>query len=140
MKIILLQDAHGLGKRNDIKIVSDGYAVNFLFPKKRAIPATAENIARNTTFIKNEERRDAMLHEWAEKLEKEPLLFTLKTGAQGEVFNSITKDDIKKALAERGYTAIKNIELEKPIHTVGAHQAIIDLGKGIKITLAITAR
>lgn len=137
MKIILLQDIRGVGKRNDIKEVRDGYAVNFLIAKKLGVQATPHEIARRDAIIQKEQQAIQRLKKQAAALEKESLSYALKTGAHGEIFNSITTDDIKKTLEEKGYEGIKEIALEKPIRNAGIHQAVVYFKQGIKTPITI---
>lgn len=139
MKIILLQDIKKLGRRLDSKDVADGYAMNFLFINKLAMPATPENIARRAELIAREEATRKKIGQDAARLQKEKCILTLKTGAHGEVFNSITKDDIKKMLEEKGYASIKEIVLEKPIRNAGTYQIVVTLKQGIQAPITITA-
>lgn len=137
MKIILLQDVRGLGKRHDIKEVRGGYAQNFLIAKKLAVQATAGEQTRRNAEIKKEQGEINKIKIQAEHLQKEPLVFSLKTGAQGEIFNSITKENIQKILEENNREGIKEIILEKPIRTPGMHKAIVHLKHGVHATINI---
>ena len=140
MKVILHADVRGVGKKNDIKDVSDGYALNFLFPKKLAVLATEKNVAlqRNTTA--QEEALLARLKQSVAAMEKESYSFTLKKGADGGVFSSITKHDIMKALVLKGYDGIKSVELHSPIKKLGDHAVLIHLERGITATITISAQ
>lgn len=140
MRIILLQDIRNLGKRNDIKTVSDGYAANFLFPKKLAVPATAETMAERQALTAREEHTLKTLRENAARMEKEALPFALKKGAHGEIFSSIGKSDIMQALAAKGYAGIKTVDLHASIKKIGAHAVTVRLERGIAATVTVIAQ
>jgi len=148
MRVILLADIKGLGKKNDVKNVNDGYARNFLLPRSLAKIA-ADNAVKELEFqkaatAKKEESLKKELLELAKNLESKELEFKVKTGDKGEVFSSVAKGDI----ATRIYTDIstdlhgysKNnieIELDKPIKKLGEHRVEVNLGKGIKANVKI---
>ena len=106
MKIILLKDIRGLGKKHEIKEVSEGYARNFLLSKNLALQATPENLAKRNQWIKEEVKELNKIKQIAEKLSKEKIEFKIRAGEKGEVFGSVTKDDIKKELSKRGYEVL----------------------------------
>lgn len=137
MKIIILQDVKGLGKKFDVKNVSDGYARNFLIPKGLAKIATDIAVkkleAQKAGQEKEEQEAKIELEKIAKNLENQEFEFTVKTGEKGEVFGSVGKDDIKTRI---GIKDIK-INLERPIKTLGEHQVEIDLGKGIKTKIKL---
>ncbi len=137
MKVVLLEDIRGVGKKNAVVNVSDGYAENFLFVKKLAIPATPGELAKHAARVKDEAASIARLEAEAEKLGKEPLVMPLKTGKHGEVFDSITKDDIAKALGERGCAEIRRVDLEHPIRTIGDHATIVRFAHGVEATITV---
>jgi len=143
MKIILLQDIKGFGKKFDIKEVKDGYARNFLAPRKLAVfasPNEIEKLNREKAREGDErEKRVARLKTEAEKLKNSVLEFKLKVGKKGEVFGSIGKKDIEKELSARGLSEAK-IELEKPIKSLGEHKILISFEGDIKIPLQIIVR
>ncbi len=138
MKIIILQDVKGLGKKFDIKNVSDGYARNFLIPKELVKIATDKSIKELETQKagreKEEQKAKIELEKIARNLENQEFEFTVKTGEKSEVFGSIGKDDIKTRIV--GIKDIK-INLERSIKTLGEHQVEVDLGKGIKTKIKL---
>lgn len=123
MKVILLQDIKDIGRRHEVKNVSDGYARNFLFPRKLAIlavPEALKKIEEEKSVLATEEK------ELAAKLKSvtdgEPIRFYLKTGAKGEIYTSIKEEDIAEELERRGFESIK-VKLEKPIKNLGLFEA-----------------
>lgn len=139
MKLILLQDIKGLGKKFDVKDVKDGYARNFLLPQKLAKIATEAAIKELESQKNKQEQEEkeikTKLEELAKNLEGKEFKFELKTGKKREVFGSLSEADIKKVLSEKGIEA--EILLEKPIKIIGEHQIKIDLGKGVKTTIKV---
>ncbi len=112
MKVMLLQDVKGQGKKDQIVNVSDGYARNFLFPKKLAIEADAKALAdaKNKENAKNFkiEQDKAKARETAEKLSGVTVKIKASAGADGRLYGSITTADVAKALAEQA-----GIEIDK---------------------------
>lgn len=138
MKVIILKDIKGVGKKFDVKNVSDGYARNFLFPQglaKIATEKTIENLeAQKEAALKEEEKIKDKLIALTKNLESKEFEFKVKTGEKGEVFGSVTKNDIEKSIS-----APEDIEvfLDKPIKKLGEHRVEVNLGKGIKANLKI---
>lgn len=138
MKVILLQDIKGVGKKNEIKDVKDGYARNFLLPKKMAIIATPNEIAiinRQKIIEDSElEKISLKLKELAREFEGKNFVFYLKTGAKNEVFGSVAKSDIaaaiKKALPNKSEDIFRHLKigLEKPVRSLGEHSVKINFG------------
>ena len=148
MQIILLQDIKGIGKKFEIKEIKDGYARNFLIPRGLAKIATNATIkeleTKKSVSEKQEKKLKAELESLAKNLSHRNFVFSLNVGKKGEVFGSITKDDIEERINAdinanlRDY--IKNnmeIKLEKPIKTTDEHQIEINLGKGVKTTVKV---
>ncbi len=131
MKVILLKDIRGLGKKWDIKDVSEGYARNFLLSKNLVLPATSENLKKRNQWIENEEKELAEVKKMAEKLAQEKIEFMVKKGSKGEIFSSVTKDDIKEELLKKGFQ-ISQVDLEKPLKTIGENKVWITFRHGIK--------
>ena len=126
MKVILLCDVKGQGKKDQIIDVSDGYARNFLFPQGIAVPMTVANRKQIEALKKARAAREAQeladAKSAAEKLTGLALTFAVKTGDAGKLFGSISTTDIAKKLAEQGFEIEK-----KAIHL--EHGAIKQLGK-----------
>ena len=126
MKVILLQDVKGQGKKGDTVNVSDGYARNFLFPKKLAVEAT--NAALNDLKGKNEAfayKKETELSEakaMKEKLSGISVVITAKAGANGKLFGSVTNKDVAEALLNQHHVKIdkRRFEMEdiKQVGTV----------------------
>ncbi len=146
MKVILLQDVKGQGKKGQIVEVSDGYARNFLFPKKLADKATAD--ALNTAKLKeqakkDQEERDRIAAEETKvALQSVVVRIQAKAGAGGKLFGSITSKEIAEELAKQQKMEIdkRKIELDEPIKAYGSYQVPVKLGFGVegKIILQVT--
>ncbi len=140
MKVILLENIRGLGKKNDIREVSDGYARNFLLPKKLAEAATGAALKRAAELkARAEAEREKLvvgLKAAAEKIKDEKLVFKVKTGEKGEVFGSVSARDIEQELAGRGIARCE-AELKKPLKTLGEHDVEINFGENIKAKLKV---
>lgn len=144
MKVILLQDIKGVGKKFDVKNVSDGYARNFLLPNKLIKIATDSEVKklsiRKAKLEEKEEELKKELKKNANYLEKQDFKFSLKTGEKGEVFNSINKDIIKNEIInfltddndKKIVSENIEIELEKPIKKIGEYQIEINLSRGLR--------
>lgn len=134
MKVILLADVKGQGKKGQLVEVSDGYARNFLMPKKLAEPATADNI--NTMRVKEKarlaqlERDKQEAKELAAKLKGLVVKISAKAGAGGKLFGAVTSKEISDALeAQHGITIEKNkIVQADPIKTFGTFEVKCKLG------------
>ena len=134
MKVILQQDVRGQGKKGQLVEVSDGYARNFLLPRKLAVPATAENV---NTMKQQEKARKAQ--EAAEKAQAEALSKQLegltvkipaKAGEGGRLFGAVTAKEISEALsAQHGLNIAKTkLVLDEPIKACGGYQIKAKLG------------
>lgn len=128
MKVVLLQDVKDLGKKEEIVSVSDGYARNFLFPRKLAVEATdgrLREIADKKSAEKN--RKDKELQaakELADKLNKVEVYIKTKAGEHGKLFGSITGKDIADAVKAQHKIELdkKKIVMHDPIKSVGSYQ------------------
>lgn len=143
MRVILLEDVAGLGKKYEIKEVKDGYAKNYLLPRKLAVQATEKEIKKlellKNKFIKQEEELIKHLNELKRLIEDRTIEFYLKTDKNGKVFGSVNKEMILKALREHKLITKErvNIILDRPLKEIGEHLLDIDLKKDIVAKLRI---
>ncbi|MCF6460963.1 50S ribosomal protein L9 [Clostridium sp. Cult3] len=143
MKIILLKDVKGLGKEGELVNAKDGYARNYLFPKKLAIEATPTNMNKWKERKKAEEAREKEEHEEALKLKKkiESLNLELKgkAGEGGKLFGSITSKDISDALKAQHKINIdkRKIELKDNIKTLGTTDVEIKVYPEVSARLTV---
>lgn len=124
MKVVLRQDMPNVGKKNEVKDVSDGYARNFLFPRNLAKPVTEEALKVLAAEKAREEREKSEEYQkykvLADKLPSLTLAFKVKIGEKGRAFGSVTAVKIRDALKKQGITVEKEwIELEEPLKTSG---------------------
>ena len=143
MKVILLQDIKGVGKKDEIINASDGYARNFLFPKKMAVPADEGNMARlqskkdSQEYKKELERKDAK--EVKCKIENIVLEIKVKAGENGKIFRRITIKQISEELKNRYSIQVdkKKIILKETIKTLGRFNIEIKLYEDIVANLVL---
>ena len=143
MKVIFIKDVKGQGKKEEIKEVSDGYAMNFLIKKGFAVPLNDKNLItlKNTQTKRKEEDAKARNNakEIKKSLEKELLKFKVKTGEHDRVFGSISSKQIKEELNKLGYKIDKNqIKMENNLLSLGFHNVEINLYKDIKATIKVS--
>jgi len=141
MEIILKQDVNNLGSKGDIVIVKDGYARNFLIPKKLATMATVSAKKMLAEDIKQRAHKEAKIKAEAEKIAARmngiKLVIGAKTSSTGKIFGSVNTIQIAEALKAQGFEVDrKNIRLqEEQIKEVGTYQAKIKLHKDIYVAI-----
>ena len=142
MKVILLQDVKGKGKKGQMIEVSDGYARNFMLPKKLAQEATADAI--NTMRMNDKATQERIAREKAEalatskKLREMTVVVTAKGGGAGRLFGSVTNAEIADALAKQGIKLDKRkIVIADPIKNVGTYTVTCKLGYEISAPLSV---
>ena len=144
MKVILKQEVKGLGKKEDMVNVSDGYARNFLLPKGLAVEASKDNInvmkTRKDAEKSKKDREHAHAEMQAEKIKGINLVLKGKAGEQSRLFGSITSKDIADALKSKYKIELdkKKIQLEEPIKTLGESVVDIKLYTGVTGKLKVT--
>jgi large subunit ribosomal protein L9 len=131
MKVILLADVRGVGRKNEIKDVADGYARNFLIARKLALVADQQGMSVKKESDAREQAEIARLTALAARLEKTPFEFTIKTGQHKEVFGSVSRRAVEEAIRAAGITE-GEIMLEHPIKSTGEHKVEVSFGKGVK--------
>ena len=145
MKVILLQDVRGQGKKGQLVQVSDGYARNYLFPRKMAIEATADNVNTMRMNDKAKQEREQRQREEATalsaKLREMTLVLYAKGGGAGRLFGSVTSQEVSEALKEQGYDVDKRkIVIDEPIKTVGIYTIKCKLSYEINAPLKLDVR
>ena len=146
MKVILTQDVRGQGKRGQMIEVSDGYARNFLLPRKLAQEATADNI--NTMRMNDKATQERQAKERAEALELRnrmkdmTVVVTAKGGGAGRLFGSVTSTEVSEALAKQAGIQLdkRKIVLDEPIKSVGVYTVKCKLGYEINAELKIEVK
>jgi len=137
MKVILLSDIKGVGKKDEIINASDGYARNFLFPKKLAVEANAENMSKlNNKKDANQYRKDMekkAAEEMVQKLKGILLKIKVKAGENGKIFGGVTSKEISEELKKQYGFEIekKKIDLKETIKTLGSFNVNVKLYEGV---------
>ncbi|WP_251445219.1 50S ribosomal protein L9 [Vermiculatibacterium agrestimuris] len=143
MKVILQQDVKGQGKKGQMVEVSDGYARNFLLPKKLAVAATAENVntmrQQEKARLAQEAAERAAAMEIVEQLKGCMVKISAKAGNGGKLFGSVTSKEVSEALkAQFGVDIAKTkIVLPEPIKSFGTYQLKCKLGYEISGTVNV---
>ena len=133
MTVLLLQDVRGIGRRMEIKNVSDGYARNFLIAKKLAIPAGDSALKLKQENDQEEQKLLDTYNKLARELPRAALEIQIKIGKNGEVFGSVKSEEIKSALLKKRLIIDDSeIILAKPLRVLGEHWVDVNLGRGIK--------
>lgn len=142
MKVILVQDLKGKGKKGDVIEVNPAYAQNVLFKQNIAKPATANNLNEN----KGQKSAQAYHHSQevekftkiAEELKKKEVVIGLKFGANGKAFGSITKQEVYSKLLELNVPVEKKMILDfEPIKTEGEYEIVVQFMKEVKCPIKV---
>lgn len=144
MKVILQQDVKGQGKKGQLIEASDGYARNFLLPRKLAVPATAENL--NTMKLQDKAKREREAAEKAEAerlagaLESIQVIIQAKGGDGGRLFGSVTSKEVSDALKAQHAMDIPKAKIvqDEPIKAFGAYTLKCKLGYEVTGTIHVT--
>jgi len=143
MKVILLADIKGVGKKDDVINASDGYARNFLFPKKLAVEANNENMAKlkskNDSKAYQKEMDIKLAKQLAEKINSISIKMQVKAGENGKIFGGVTSKEIAETLKKDYQIEIdkKKVLLPETIKTIGTHTVEIKLYEGINAKLKL---
>ncbi len=146
MQVILLEDVKSLGKKGEIVKVSDGYAKNFVIPKKLGVEATQKNLNE----LKNQQKRDSILAQqrldeakaYGEKISKETVQLTMKAGEGGRVFGSVsTKEIVTAAKAQFGLDIDKKkLQMPEPIKSFGTYEIPVKLHPQVTSVLKVCVK
>ena len=145
MQIILQEDVEKLGTRGQVVDVAEGYARNFLLPRKLALEASAGNMKRlekmRATFAKKEATEKGDAQKLAELLAGVSLELTRKAGENDQLFGSVTSADISDALAAKGFKVEKRkIALVEPIKVVGDFEIPVKLHREIAANVKLSVK
>ncbi len=142
MDVILREDIDKLGSRGQVVKVADGYARNYLLPKRMAVPATDAN-----RKIVEQERQAALKREAKQKAEAQDLgrmvsgvtlVIAQKAGEQDQLFGSVTAKDIAEGLEKQGYhIERRKVHLEEPIKQLGEHKVPVRLHRDVTVEVTV---
>ena len=143
MKVILLEDVKGVGKKDQVLDAADGYVRNFLFPKKLAVVADKQNLAQLEKRLKGVAEQKA--YDLADAkgmkttLESKTIKLALKTGGGDKLFGSVTNKEVAQALLDQENIDIdrRKITLPDAIKTLGQHEALVKLHTDVTATLKV---
>ncbi len=136
MQVILIQDVDHLGGRNELVNVKNGYARNYLIPRKLAVEANPSNLKqleeRKKVATKKEAALLAEINKVIEVLKSSPIKLGAKTGTSGKIFGTVTSLQIARAIRDqKGYEIDrKRISINDDVKEIGAYKATIDFGNG----------
>jgi large subunit ribosomal protein L9 len=140
---VFLNDVDGVARAGEIKNVADGYARNFLLPRKLAAAATTSTMqqaeARAKAIAKEQEKLDEAAQAVAEKLSAGAVTIKARVGEQGRLFGSVTASDIADAINARagGNVEHRQIVLEAPIKEVGSYEVPVTLTRNVRANVTV---
>jgi large subunit ribosomal protein L9 len=143
MQVVLLEDVRALGKKGEVVKVNDGYARNFIIPKKLGVEANAANLSALKQQKKREEKiaaaELAAAKELAERIGEKTVKVKVKAGEGGKLFGAVASKEIAEAVKQQWELELdkKKIILPDPIKTMGTHQVPVRLHKDVTATLNV---
>ena len=143
MKIILIDNVKGTGKKDEVKEVKDGYGSFLIKNKKAVLYSTKSNEVLNTQIKDRNDKEEQLILECnniKNKLEKDTLEFLVKTGNDGKVFGSISSKQISEELKKKGYNIDKKLIDRENLNTLGSHTVIINLHKKVVAHLNVVLK
>lgn len=143
MKVLLLTDVRGTGKKGEIKEVADGYANNFLIKtgkaKRADNGAISENNNRKAANDYHKEMEKQAAQELGKKMQNTTLSLKIKCGENGKTFGSVGSKEISEGLSKLGFNVDKRkIDLKEPIKTVGSYQITAKLHSEVSVKFNLT--
>ena len=142
VELVLLDDVKDLGALGERVRVADGYARNYLLPKKLAAPLTKANLrileARKLQMQQEYEERVAVARAMADKIAKMSVTLTVEAGENDKLYGSVTGPQLVEALAEQGITVDRHsIELDEPIRELGVYTVDVKLHEEVRCNLKV---
>lgn len=145
MKVVLLQDVAGLGSPGAIKDVKDGYARNYLLPRKLATPATAGAVKqveqRQQVELRRQEKVEREAAAVAGRIQGQEITFRVRAGEEGRLYGSVTNGDVADVLARKLGIEVdrRKVQMDEPIHTLGTFEIPVRLSAShapvVKVTV-----
>ncbi len=143
MKIILIDNVKGTGKKDEVKEVKDGYGSFLIKNKKAVLYSTKSNEVLNTQIKDRNDKEEQLILECTNiknKLEKDTLEFLVKTGNDGKVFGSISSKQISEELKKKGYNIDKKLIDRENLNKLGSHTVTINLHKKVVAHLNVVLK
>ncbi|MFZ9661332.1 MAG: 50S ribosomal protein L9 [Chitinophagaceae bacterium] len=143
MQIILIQDVNNLGGANEVVTVKNGYARNFLIPRKMAVEASPSNLQQLNERLKQQQKKEAKMmaeiNQVINKLKEGPVKVGAKVGTSGKIFGSVTSVQIARSIRDqKGYEIDRRkIHILDEIKELGTFKAKVDFGNGIETELEL---
>jgi large subunit ribosomal protein L9 len=143
MRVVFLDDVDGVARAGEIKNVADGYARNFLLPRKLAAVATASTVQqaekRARQLEKEQEKLDAAAQGMVATLSKSPIVIEARAGDQGRLFGSVTASDIAEAVNARAGSKIEHrqVALAQPIKELGIYEVSVSLTRNVRAQVTV---
>jgi large subunit ribosomal protein L9 len=143
MKVILLDNVHGVGKKGEMREVREGYGRNYLIPQGLALPATKGNVTKITeqasVIIQKRDKEAKSAEELKQRLEENSVTIKKKVGLDGKLFGSVTTKDVADAIKTSFGMDVdkKGVRLDESIKMTGAYTAEVHLGSGVNARVKI---
>lgn len=144
MKVVFLEEVEGTARIGDVKNVADGFARNYLLPRKLAAPATEHYISIAQAKATKEARRQERLDEEARthllpQLDGRAITVQVRVGDQGKLFGSVTARDIAQALHEATKIEVEHrqVDLREPIRELGTHDVVVKLTRNVQARITV---
>lgn len=137
MEVLLLQDVPGVGKKNDLLVVGDGFALNYLLPKRAALVATPLVRKRYAEFIRRRaeerEREKSVAQGAVAAVSGKPLNFSRKVTKTGKLYAALTEKNIVEAFKDQHGVDLSEdaVKIDEPIKTTGKHQIMLQMGEQV---------
>lgn len=147
MKVVFLEEVEGTARIGDVKNVADGFARNYLLPRKLAAPATQHYITIAQAKASKEARRQERMDEEARthllpKVDGKAIGIEVRVGDQGKLFGSVTARDIAQALQEATKIELEHrqVDLREPIRELGSHEVTVKLTRNVQAKVIVDVR
>lgn len=142
MEVILREEVEKLGRRGEVVKVADGYARNFLLPRRLAVAATESNKKiveqERQAHVRREAKEHASAAELGQMMDSVEVTIAQKAGNADQLFGSVTAADVAVALEKQGYTIDRRkVHLEEPIKTLGDFKVTVKLHRDVSVAIPV---